>query len=160
MAVQVKVNVKEDYDPLDMNSYSLNKLPKRPLSKVGQFCQTWGLPIAAIIFVCCSYIFDFAILDDRQQIMFGLFATALFLWISEAVPNYVTSMLLICGLILTGILKAKPAMVTLGDPTIWLNVSAFIMASAMVRTDLVKRAALYMILRFGRNASTIFMTRS
>lgn len=158
MAVQVKVNVKEDYDPLDMNSYSLNKLPKRPLSKVGQFSQTWGLPIAAIIFVCCSYIFDFAILDDRQQIMFGLFATALFLWISEAVPNYVTSMLLICGLILTGILKAKPAMATLGDPTIWLNVSAFIMASAMVRTDLVKRAALYMILRFGRNASTIFMT--
>lgn len=158
MAVQVKVNVKEDYDPLDMNSYSLNKLPKRPLSKVGQFCQIWGLPIAAIIFVCCSYIFDFAILDDRQQIMFGLFATALFLWISEAVPNYVTSMLLICGLILTGILKAKPAMATLGDPTIWLNVSAFIMASAMVRTDLVKRAALYMILRFGKNASTIFMT--
>lgn len=32
-----------DYDPLDMNNYSLNKLPKRPLSKVGKFCQTWGL---------------------------------------------------------------------------------------------------------------------
>ena len=49
-------------------------------------------------------------------------------------------------------------MATLGDPTIWLNVSAFIMASAMVKTDLVKRVALYMILRFGKNAGMIFMT--
>lgn len=69
MAVQVKVNVKEDYDPLDMNSYSLNKLPKRPLSKVGQFCQTWGLPIAAIIFVCCSYIFDSTIKRRKPSIL-------------------------------------------------------------------------------------------
>lgn len=147
-----------DYDPLDMNNYSLNKLPKRPLTKVGKFCQTWGLLIAAVMFVLFSYVIQFPILDAKQQIMFGLFATALFLWISEAVPNYVTSMLLICGLVLTGLLKAKPAMATLGDPTIWLNVSAFIMASAMVKTDLVKRVALYMILRFGKNAGMIFMT--
>lgn len=68
MAVQVKVNVKEDYDPLDMNSYSLNKLPKRPLSKVGQFCQTWGLPIAAIIFVCCRtfLILQFSMIVNRS----------------------------------------------------------------------------------------------
>ena len=81
--------------------------------------------------------------------MFALFATALFLWISEALPNYVTSMLLICGLVLTGILKAKPAMATLGDPVIWLNVSAFALASALVKTQLVKRVALWLILRFG-----------
>ena len=147
-----------DFDPLDMNSYSLNKLPKRPLTPVGRFFRAWGLPIAAVIFFISAYGLRFPILDARQQVMFGLFATALFLWISEAVPNYLTSMLLICGLILTGILKAKPAMATLGDPVIWLNISAFIMASAMVKTDLVKRVALWLILRFGRNASAIFLT--
>ena len=146
------------YDPLDMNSYSLNRIPKRPLSPAGRFFRLWGLPIAALIFVVSAYLVQFPILDQRQQIMFGLFATALFLWISEAVPNYLTSMLLICGLVLTGILKAKPAMATLGDPVIWLNVSAFIMASAMVKTDLVKRVALWLIIRFGRNAGMIFMT--
>ena len=95
-------------DPLDMNSYSLNKMPKRPLTPVGKFFRIWGLPIAAVLFVLTAYVFQFPILNPKQQIMFGLFATALFLWVSEAVPNYVTSMLLICGLILTGTLKAKP----------------------------------------------------
>lgn len=147
-----------DYDPLDMNNYSLNKLPKRPLSASGRFFRIWGLPIAAVIFILFSYVIHFPILSVKQQVMFGLFATSLFLWISETVPNYVTSMMLICGLILTGILKVKPAMATLGDPVIWLNISAFIMASAMIKTDLVKRVALWLILRFGRNAGSIFIT--
>lgn len=157
-ATAISTPAKGGYDPLDMNSYSLNKLPKRPLSATGRFFRVWGLPIAAVLFVLTAYVFQFPIFNAKQQVMFGLFATALFLWISETVPNYVTSMLLICGLVLTGILKAKPAMATLGDPVIWLNVSAFIMASAMIKTDLVKRAALWLILRFGRNAGMIFMT--
>lgn len=152
------VTVKPDFDPLDMSSYSLNKIPKRPLSKAGKFFRLWGLLIAALILVVFGYLIQFPILDARQQIMFGLFAAALFLWISETIPNYLTSMLLICGLVLTGILKAKPAMATLGDPVIWLNVSAFIMASAMVKTDLVKRISLLLILKFGKNAGMIFMT--
>ncbi len=146
------------YDPLDMNSYSLNKIPKRPLSPVGKFFRVWGLPIAALIFVVFSYWVQFPILNAKQQVMFGLFATALFLWVSEAIPNYLTSMLLICGLVLTHTIKAKPAMATLGDPVIWLNISAFVMASAMVKTDLVKRVALWLIIRFGRSANTIFLT--
>ncbi len=152
------VPVPDTFDPLDMNSYSLNKMPKRPLTGVGKFFRVWGLPIAAVLFVLTAYVIQFPILNVKQQIMFGLFATAIFLWVSEAVPNYITSILLICGLILTGTLKAKPAMATLGDPTIWLNISAFIMASAMVKTDLVKRVALWLILRFGKNAGTIFLT--
>ena len=130
-----------DFDPLDMSSYSLNTLPKRPLSASGRFFRIWGLPIAAVILAVFGYWVQFPILNPRQQIMFGLFAAALFLWICEAVPNYITSMLLICGLVLTGIVKAKPAMATLGDPVIWLNISAFILASAMVKTDLIKRIA-------------------
>lgn len=149
---------KEAFDPLDMNSYSLNKLPKRPLTATGKFFRVWGLPIAAVIFAVFGYLLHFSILDAKQQVMFGIFVTALFLWVSEAVPNYVTSMLLICGLILTGILKAKPAMATLGDPVIWLNLSAFVMASAMIKTDLCKRAALWLILKFGKNSSTIFLS--
>ncbi len=147
-----------DYDPLDMRNYSLNKLPKRPLTAVGRFFRTWGIPIAAVLFVLLAYVVQIPILNHKQEVMFALFATALFLWISETVPNYVTSMLLICGLVLTGTLKAKPAMATLGDPVIWLNVSAFIMASAMVSTDLAKRVSLWLILKFGKNSGMIFMT--
>ncbi len=146
------------FDPLDLNSYSLNRLPKKALTPVGKFFRTWGVPIAAVLYILLAYIVDFPILNHKQEVMLALFATALFLWISETVPNYVTSMLLICGLVLTGTLKAKPAMATLGDPVIWLNISAFVLASALVKTKLIKRFALWMILRFGKNASTIFMT--
>lgn len=150
--------VQAKFDPLDLNSYSLNRLPKKKLTKTGAFFKKWGLPIAAILFFVLAYVVQIPILNQKQEIMFALFATALFLWISETLPNYVTSMLLICGLVLTGILKAKPAMATLGDPVIWLNVSAFVLASALVKTQLVKRVALWLILRFGRNASAIFLT--
>lgn len=78
----------QPYDPLDMNNYSLNKLPKRPMGALGRFFYAWGLPLAAVIFYLTAYVLDFAILDDRQQVMFVLFVTALFLWISETVPNY------------------------------------------------------------------------
>lgn len=148
----------QNFDPLDLNAYSLNKLPKKQLTKVGEFFKSWGLPIAVAIYVLLAYFIPIPILNDKQQIMFALFATSLFLWISETVPNYVTSMILICGLVLTGILKAKLAMATLGDPVIWLNVAAFILASALVKTQLVKRVALWLILRFGKNASAIFLT--
>lgn len=146
------------HDPLDLDSYSLNKLPKKQLSATGKFFRTWGIPLAAILFIVLAYFVRIPILDARQEVMFALFATSLFLWITETVPNYVTSMLLICGLVLTGILKPKPAMATLGDPVIWLNISAFIMASALIKTQLIKRFALWLIITFGKNASTIFLT--
>lgn len=158
MTSNTATTVKPNFDPLDLNSYSLNRLPKKKLTKTGEFFKKWGLPIAAVLFVVLAYLVQFPILNAKQQVMFALFATALFLWISEALPNYVTSMLLICGLVLTGILKAKPAMATLGDPVIWLNIAAFVLASALVKTQLIKRVALWLILRFGKNASAIFLT--
>nr|WP_304626735.1 hypothetical protein [uncultured Parasutterella sp.] len=37
--------VQTKFDPLDLNSYSLNRLPKKKLTKTGAFFRTWGLPI-------------------------------------------------------------------------------------------------------------------
>lgn len=85
--------VQTNYDPLDLNSYSLNRLPKKKLTKTGAFFKKWGLPIAGILFFVLAYVVQIPILNQKQEIMFALFATALFLWISETLPNYVTSML-------------------------------------------------------------------
>ena len=41
--------------------------------------------------------------------MLGIFLASLVLWITEAIPNYVTSLLLIIAVILTGILPEKKA---------------------------------------------------
>lgn len=79
--------VQTNYDPLDLNSYSLNRLPKKKLTKTGAFFKKWGLPIAAILFFVLAYVVQIPILNQKQEIMFALFATALFLWISEALPE-------------------------------------------------------------------------
>lgn len=48
--------VQTNYDPLDLNSYSLNRLPKKKLTKTGAFFKKWGLPIAAILFFVLAYV--------------------------------------------------------------------------------------------------------
>lgn len=57
--------VQTNYDPLDLNSYSLNRLPKKKLTKTGAFFKKWGLPIAGILFfvtaVQNNLLFDFGL---------------------------------------------------------------------------------------------------
>ena len=45
----------------------------------------------------------------------------------------------------------------LGFDVIWLNVMAFVLSSVLVKTDLAKRLALNLIIRFGHNASKMFL---
>jgi|GEM_PF-2296298 len=55
--------VQTNYDPLDLNSYSLNRLPKKKLTKTGAFFKKWGLPIAAILFFVLAYVVQIPILN-------------------------------------------------------------------------------------------------
>jgi anion transporter len=77
---------------------------------------------------------------------------------TEAIPNYLTSLLLIISLVLTGVLSEKTAYAQLGHPVMWLNIMSFVLASMLVVTGLAKRFALWLIIRFGKNASTVFIS--
>lgn len=70
--------VQTNYDPLDLNSYSLNRLPKKKLTKTGAFFKKWGLPIAAILFFVLAYVVQIPILNQKQEIMFALFCNSSF----------------------------------------------------------------------------------
>jgi anion transporter len=77
---------------------------------------------------------------------------------TEAIPNYLTSLMLIISLVLTGVLSEKVAYAQLGHPVMWLNIMSFVLASMLVVTGLAKRFALWLIIKFGKNASTIFLS--
>ena len=90
--------------------------------------------------------------------MLAIFVAAIILWITEAIPNYLTSLLVILGIVLTGITTDKTAYAQLGHPVMWLNILSFILASMLVKTQVAKRFALWFVLKFGKNASGIMLS--
>ncbi|WP_147821027.1 SLC13 family permease [Salidesulfovibrio onnuriiensis] len=156
----------DSFDPLDMRNYSLEKLPTLPAGPIMEMIKRFGVPLA-VLFFC---IFHFQLVEvgsfasqtkvpaEHCYTMLGIFGASLILWISEAIPNYLTSLLLIIAVVLTGILNEKTAYAYFGHPVMILNVASFILASMLVATGLAKRIALKFIMRAGHHATPIFWT--
>lgn len=155
------------FDPLDMKNYALAKLPKMEVGRWMEWFKLVGLPLAVLVFLYfhlrwCGPIamFDAQTKVMPQSIMYsatGLFFATLLLWISEALPNYLTSLIAIVVAVVVGIMKMRPAFAYLGEPVMVLNIGSFIMASGLVATGLAKRLSLVMVLKWGKSLSIIFM---
>jgi di/tricarboxylate transporter len=185
MAETTNLNPEEEkvFDPLDMNNYKVEKLPKMEKSGFEKWMARLGGPLAILVFVLIYWIANIGFLDNisaetvtgtkalkrlgelgleefvrSNYAMLAIFAAAIVLWVSEAIPNYLTSLLLICGTVLTGVLPQKEAFAQLGHPVMWLNILSFVLASMLVKTRVAKRFALWFVLRFGKNASGIFFS--
>lgn len=73
------------------------------------------------------------------------------LWITTPIPIYLTSIIAILLLPLIGAVEDQEVVFgTLGFDVIWLMVSAFILTSAMIKSNLGRRFALWMITKFGK----------
>lgn len=171
-----------EHDPLDMSNYHLNQLPRKIASPFENYMAKIGGPLAILVFIILNYFVDFnflrnfdpslltkdakAIFDavgadafhSKNVSMFAVFIAALILWVTEAVPNYLTSLMLIIALVLTGVLTEVDAYHQLGHKIMWLNILSFVLASMLVKTGAAKRFALWFIVRFGKNASSIFLS--
>ncbi|HOI86294.1 MAG TPA: DASS family sodium-coupled anion symporter [Lentimicrobium sp.] len=171
------------FDPLDMHNYRIEKLPKREKSGFERWLAIAGPVLAILAFVLFGFVLKLPFLqhiDPTQlvsdealkaweklgpegfirsnEMMLAIFLAGIILWITEAIPNYLTSLIIIVSLVLTGVLSEKVAYAQLGHPVMWLNIMSFILASMLVATGVAKRFALWFILRFGKNAGTIFMS--
>ena len=170
------------FDPLDMNNYKIERLPKRSKSKVESILATIGGPLAIITFVLIYFVFKPVFLQDiddkglsdyagsifdlngsaefsRMNIaMLAIFVAGIVLWMTEAIPNYLTSLIIIISLVLTGVLSEQAAYAQLGHKVMWLNIMSFVLASMLVKTGLAKRFALWFIVHFGKKSSSIFIS--
>ena len=182
MATSDSIQEVEVYDPLDMNNYKVEKLPVRDKSNVEKWMEIIGGPLAIVVFI---YINWFSNVDFLQNIdssllsksaltrlgqlgvdgfshanvsMLAIFVAAIILWITEAVPNYLTSLIVIITMVLTNVTTEVDAYHQLGHKVMWLNILSFILASMLVKTQAAKRFALWFIVRFGKNATSIFMS--
>lgn len=167
-------------DPLDLNQYKMERLPVRSKSSFERFLERIGIWLALACFLLfmmgepLSFLTNFNpdTLSDvaakhfaeagkvafslHGQAMLAIFCTAILLWVTEAVPNYLTSLMVIIAMVLTGVLPEKAAYAQLGHPIMWLNILSFILASMLVSSGAAKRFALWFICRFGTSATPIF----
>ena len=86
----------------------------------------------------------------------GIFFFSLILWMTEALPSYLTSFIVIVATILLGVLPMRATFAYLGEPVMVLNIASFILASALVVTGLAKRIALKLVIRWGNHLAGIF----
>ena len=169
-------------DLLDMNNYRIEQLPNRPKSNLERWMSNIGAPLAIIAFVLLYWCIDISFLNNINAdtltdkaikrfnevgaesfirinyAMLAIFVASVILWITEAIPNYLTSLLVIIGIVLTGITSQKTAYEQLGHPVMWLNILSFVLASMLVKTQAAKRFALWFVVHFGKNATWIFFS--
>jgi len=177
-----KIPEDTSFDLLDMHNYRIEKLPKRKKGNFEKWLTYIGPPLAIVSFVLLGFVLKLSFLQQidptqlteeakkvfdkigpdaflrNNAVLLGIFVAALILWITESLPNYLTSLILMVSLVLTGVLPEKKAYAELGNPVMWLNIMSFVLASMLVSTGVAKRFALWFILKFGKNAGTIFLS--
>ena len=119
--------------------------------------QFFGLPLALLIFASIYSMPTPPGLSYAGKMALGVFLSALTLWVSESIPNYAVSLLVIVALPLTGAWTEAQAMGVLGYEVIWLTFAAFIIASGMEKSGLARRMALYLITKFGRSVNSVLI---
>ncbi|MGN1232159.1 MAG: SLC13 family permease [Candidatus Cryptobacteroides sp.] len=149
----------EAFDPLDMNNYRIEKLPKMQKSTFEKWMAIAGGPLAILAFVLFNWVIDIDFLQTQAETsMLAIFVAGLILWMTEAIPNYLTSLVIILAIVLTGVTTQKVAFAQLGHPVMWLNILSFVLASMLVKTRVAKRFALWFVLKFGKNTSGVFFS--
>jgi len=140
-----------------MENLTLSSRTRPPQSPVECWMRYLGFPAGIAAFLILYYLPAGAGLSAGAQGGTACFALALVWWVTEPMPTYVTSLVLMFLLLVTRTSAAKPIMDVLGMEVIWLNLLAFILSSMLVKTRLAKRLALWLILKYGRKASWALM---
>ena len=159
MATDIGTKAAAAFDPLDMNNYKVEKLPKMQKSKFEIWMARLGGPLAIVVFVWICWFCHIGFIDNLDQTglaataqkrlaalgldgflranyaMLAIFAASLILWMTEALPNYLTSLILILGVVLFNVTTQKEALAQLGHPVMWLNILSFVLASMLVKTQ-------------------------
>jgi len=94
---------------------------------------------------------------DGSAAVLGLLGVVVVLWVTEAVPLFVTSLAIPVVLVVSGVGTANDALAPFFHPIIALFFAGFLMAEAMRRTGLDHLAAISLVARAGRSPLTLFV---
>lgn len=104
------------------------------------FRKRSGLIIAPLVSLFI-YFLPVTILTEQAHALAALVAFIVILWLTEALPLYITGLLVPVMLILLGITSAQKAFAPFADPIMFLFIGAFVLARAIQLHGLDKRFA-------------------
>lgn len=117
----------------------------------------FGLPIALIVLALIWTMETPQGLAYNAKMSMGIFAFALILWVTNGIPNYVTSLLVLVLLPVTGAWTEREALGVFGYDVIWLMIAAFVIASGMEKSGLARRLALFLITKLGKSTNSVLI---
>ena len=122
---------------------------KRQPNKTERIMEKYGAFVALAVFGLLYFMpLPFG-MEPVGQKSLAIFFFALIMWVAKPIPIYLTSLIVILMLPVTGaVAKSKDAFGTLGFEVIWLMVAAFVLTSAMNQTNLGKRFELTMVTKY------------
>ena len=154
-----------------IDSYHKNKAKKR--FKMDAYVKAVIAAIVSIIIACLpTDMLGIANLDAVQQRVIAIFVFAAVMWLTEAIPSWCTSVLIIVVMLFTisdkgltcfmGVPEAtyvpyKNLMHCFADPTILLFIGGFVLAIGMTKTKLDVVLAKKLLTPFGTNPSTVLL---
>ena len=142
---------------LDLSRQRLSQIAEKTPSPSERWMRYLGLPLGIAAFLALYYMPTPAGLTGAGQVVIACFALALVWWVTEPIPTHLTSLVLMALLVFFNGWGEEDVLRTLGYSVIWLNVLAFILASMLVKTNLAKRIALAIIVRWGHSAAQILL---
>ncbi len=83
-------------------------------------------------------------------ISLGVFAMAIVLWVSGAIPLAVTGLLILAALPLFGAMSPAEAFPLFGNPAVFFILGALVLAAALMTTGLSRRVSLFLLLALRR----------
>ena len=116
------------FDPLDMRNYGLEKLQTIAAGPWMARLRLIGVPLAILAFMffhfkwCGSIeLYDTAKLPKGVELSYlysatGVFVFSLILWLTESIPSYLTSFIIIVAVVMIGILPMRASFAYLGEP--------------------------------------------
>ncbi|MCK5520309.1 MAG: DASS family sodium-coupled anion symporter [Candidatus Marinimicrobia bacterium] len=134
---------------------NLNVIPKRPPSKGEDRMRFLGFPMGILFFLMIYFMPTPNGLTMEGQVALASFIAALTWWVTEPFPTYATSLLLMAMLTFFNGWTEDQVLGVFGLEVIWLNILAFILSSTLVKSQLAKRFALWIGIKFGHSSMTI-----
>ncbi|WP_311734585.1 SLC13 family permease [Clostridium chauvoei] len=117
----------------------------------------FGLPIALIVLALIWTMETPQGLAYNAKMSMGIFAFALILWVTNGIPNYVTSLLVLVLLPVTGAWTEREVLGVFGYDVIWLMIAAFVIASGMEKSGLARRLSLFLITKLGKSTNSVLI---
>lgn len=137
---------------LAMDTMPLSSAGRPVQSAADRWMRYFGFPGGIAAFLLLYFLPLGGGLSMAGHAGLSAFALALVWWVTEPVPTYLTSLVLMFLLLVTRAAAPKPILDVFGLDVIWLNLLAFILASMLVKTRLATRLAWTLVLKFGTTA--------